>query len=97
MGEFRFLTYGIELLHINHEAKSITRELSLLVRPKVQVGTRLHPKLHTIYVFAAVTYNVYVSKSDTGIGPSFMESSTTVNGRFLEMWPGLSAGIQLHD
>jgi hypothetical protein len=97
MGEFRFLAYGIEVLHINHEAKSITRELSLLMRPKVQIGTRLHRRLQMIYVFAAVTYNVYVSGSDTGINPSFMESTRTVNGKLLEMWPGFSAGIHLHD
>nr|QST87852.1 hypothetical protein [uncultured organism] len=97
MGEFRFFAYGIEILHINHEAKSITRELSLLMRPKVQFGTRLHPKLQMIYVFAAVTYNFYVSKSEEGISPSFQESHSTVNGKLLEMWPGFSAGIHLHD
>lgn len=97
MGEFRFLAYGIEVLHINHEAKSITRELSLLVRPKVQVGTRLHPKLQMIYVFAAITYNVYASKSEDGISPSFLESQATAGGTLMEMWPGFSAGIHLHD
>lgn len=97
MGEFRFLAYGVEVLHINHDGKSITRELSLLMRPKILVGTRLHPKLQTIYVFAAVTYNVYLSESDTGISPSFMESNTMVNGKFLEMWPGFSVGIHVHD
>ncbi len=97
MGEFRFLAYGIEILHINHEAKSITRELSLLMRPKVQFGTRLHPKLQMIYVFAAVTYNFYVSKSKDGISPSFLESHNRVNEKFLEMWPGFSVGIHLHD
>ncbi|CAN0333137.1 unnamed protein product [Phaeothamnion confervicola] len=30
MGEFRYIAYGIEILHINHEAKTITKELSLL-------------------------------------------------------------------
>lgn len=97
MGAFRFLAYGLEMLHINHEAKSITRELTLLMRPKIQVGTRLHPKLHTVYVFAAVTYNFYVSDSAEGISPSFLESQTMVNGKLLEMWPGFSAGIHLHD
>ena len=97
MGEFRFLAFGIEVLHVNHEAKSITRELSVLMRPKIQVGTRLHPKLHTVYVFAAVTYNFYVSESEEGISPSFLESKSMVNGKLLEMWPGFSAGIHLHD
>ena len=97
MGEFRFLAYGIEVLHINREAKSITRELSLLMRPKIQIGTRLHPKLHTFYVFAAVTYNFYASKSAEGISPSLLESQRTVNGKLLEMWPGFSVGIHVHD
>jgi hypothetical protein len=97
MSEFRFLAYGIELLHINREAKSITKELSLLMRPKVQFGTRLHPKLKMIYVFAAVSYNVYVSKSDDGISPTFLESHNTAGGKVVEMWPGFSAGIHLHD
>lgn len=96
MGEFRFLSYGVELMHINREAKSITRELSLLVRPKVQLGTRLHPKLHSIYVFAAVTYNVYWSESEEGISPSFMGSEKLVNDKLMEMWPGFSAGIHVH-
>lgn len=96
MSEFRFLAYGVEVLHINHEAKSITKELSLLTRPKIQVGTRLHPKLKTIYAFAAVSYNVYVSKSNTEISPSFLESNTMVNNRLVQMWPGFSAGVHLH-
>lgn len=96
MSEFRFLAYGVEIMHINHEEKSITKELSLLTRPKVQFGTRLHPKLRTIYAFAAVTYNVYVSKSDIEISPSFLESATRVNNRLMQMWPGFSAGIHLH-
>ncbi len=97
MSEFRFLSYGVEVLHINREAKSITRELSLLMRPKVQVGTRLHPRLQMIYVFAAVTYNVYVSKSEDGISPSFFESHYSAGNKLIEMWPGFSAGIHYHD
>lgn len=97
MSEMRFLSYGVELLHINHEAKSITKELSLLVRPKIQIGTRLHPKIQMIYFFAAVSYSVYVTKSEAEISPSFLESQSTVSGNSLQMWPGLSAGILLHD
>lgn len=96
MGEFRFLAYGVEALHINHEAKSITRELSLLMRPKVSFGSRLSPKLHNIYLFAAVTYNFYWTASDDGISPSFLESNTQVSGKLLEMWPGISFGIHIH-
>lgn len=97
MSELRFLAYGVELLHVNHNPKSITKELSLLMRPKVQFGTRLHPKIRTIYVFAAVTYSAYVSKSDTKISPAFLETSSTVSDRLVQMWPGISAGVLLHD
>lgn len=96
MGEFRFLAYGIEVLHINREAKTITKELSLLMRPKIQLGTRLHPKLHSIYMFAAVTYNIYYTDSAEGISPSLMASAGTVNGKLMEHWPGFSAGVHIH-
>jgi hypothetical protein len=96
MGEFRFLSYGVEVLHINHEAKAITRELSLLMRPKVSFGSRLNPKLHNIYLFGALTYNFFYTKSDNGISPSFLESNTQVRGKLLEMWPGISFGIHIH-
>lgn len=96
MGEFRFLSYGVEALHINHDAKSITRELSLLMRPKISFGSRLNPKLQNIYLFAALTYNFYWTKSDDGISPSFLESNTQLGGKLLEMWPGISFGIHIH-
>lgn len=97
MSEFRFLAYGVEFLHINHTPKSITKELSLLMRPKVQFGTRFHPKIRNIYGFVAVTYNAYVSKSNTEISPSFLESNSTVSSRVVQLWPGISAGLLLHD
>jgi hypothetical protein len=96
MAEFRFLSYGIELLHVNYEAKKLTHDLSLMVRPKVSVGTRLHRKLHTVYVFGAVTYNMYWSNAEDGISPGFLESSKKFENKILEMWPGVSIGIHLH-
>lgn len=96
IGEYRYLAIGIETLHINREAKSITKDLSLLMRPKIQVGTRLHPKIQSIYLFAAVTYNLYITNSNVAISPDFLERTSNVNGRLLEQWPGLAAGIQIH-
>lgn len=96
MTEFRFLSYGFEVMKINYEAKKITNEMSLLVRPKVSIGTRLHPKLRQIYVFCGLTYNFYWSESETGISPGFMESSKKLENKLLKMWPGLSVGIHLH-
>jgi hypothetical protein len=96
MTEFRFLSYGVEFLHLNHEPKKITRTLSLLVRPKISVGTRLHPKLKSIFVFGAITFNSYWSKAEERVSPSFLESSRLLGGRLVEMWPGISAGILIH-
>jgi hypothetical protein len=96
MREYRFLSYGIEVLHINYEAKKITRDLSLLARPKISVGTRLHPKLNMIYVFCAVTYNMYWSEGEEGIRPGILEYSKELKNKLLEMWPGISFGIHFH-
>jgi hypothetical protein len=96
MAEFRFFSFGAELLHVNYEAKKFTSDMNLLVRPKVSVGTRLHRKVTTIYVFGALTYNFYWTEGETGISPRFMEASKKVSNKLLEMWPGLSFGIHLH-
>lgn len=96
IGEYRFIAFGVEALHINHEAKSLTKDLSLLLRPKIQIGSRLHPKLQSVYLFAAVTYNVYMSDSEQNIHPSFLGHEGEFRGKSLTQWPGLSAGIQIH-
>ena len=96
MVEFRFLSYGLELMKINYEAKKVTKDLSLLARPKISVGTRLHRKLPQVYVFGAVTYNLYWSETDSGISPTFMESSMRIENKLFEMWPGASFGIHIH-
>lgn len=92
--DFRFISYGVEAQHINYAAKSFTKDLSLLLRPKISFGTKLHPRLHLLYLFAALSYNFYFSDGNNYIAPSFMES-TGGNGRKLQMWPGLSVGIHL--
>lgn len=95
MNKFRFWSFGIDWLHINHESKKLTRELSLLTRPTVAFGSRLHPKLRSIYVFAAATYALYLTDGSKSISPYSSESSKEVNGQMLEMWPGFSAGVHI--
>jgi hypothetical protein len=95
MNNFRFLSGGIDFLHINHEENKITKALSLLARPGFSAGTRLHPKLRSIYVFAAVNYNFYLSDSDESVSPSFLESSTNIQNNRLDMWPGISIGVHI--
>jgi hypothetical protein len=95
MNNFRFLSGGIDFLHINHEENKITKALSLLARPGFSAGTRLHPKLRSIYVFAAVNYNFYLSDSDESVSPSFLESSTNIQNNRLDMWPVISIGVHI--
>jgi hypothetical protein len=95
MNDFRFLSLGVDAMHINYQQKELTRSLSLLIRPNVSFGTRLYPKLRSIYIFAALTYNVYFYDEENEIAPSFLETSTSLGDRRIDMWPGSSAGIHV--
>ena len=39
MNGFRFLSVGIDLMHINHVRNKLTKELSLLARPVISIGS----------------------------------------------------------
>src|SRR5690606_24843325 len=95
MNNFRFLSFGVDALHMNHEEKKLIEELSLLLRPNVSFGTRLHPKLKSIYVFGGISYNVYLSDAGYNLSPEFLESSATFGDRSLDMWPGFSVGVHI--
>lgn len=95
MNNFRFLSFGMDALHLNHEEGKLTRELSLLLRPKVSFGTRLHPKLKSIYIFGGISYNLYLSDSEYELAPEFLETSSRLGDRMLDMWPGFSAGVHV--
>ena len=93
MGSFRFLSYGVNLIHVNHEAGKLTKNLSLVARPNVSFGSRLHPKLFGVYLFGSVSYSFYWTNTATTVAPSFLESSKESNGRLFQAWPGFSAGL----
>lgn len=76
---------------MNHERKKFTKELSLLSRPQVSIGSRLHPKNRNVYFFAAVAYNIYQSESGELIESLFEKTSGESGG--IQHWPGFSAGI----
>ncbi|MDV3310049.1 MAG: hypothetical protein LOY03_14660 [Cyclobacteriaceae bacterium] len=95
MNNFRYYAFGVDALHINHEPKKFTDELSLLARLNATAGTRIHVKLPYVYVFAGLTYNFYLSDRDADVSPEFLESNAFVGERFLTMWPGFLAGIQI--
>lgn len=96
MGEYRFFSYGAEWMHINDEPKKFRKELSLLTRLAGSFGTKLHPKLSSVYVYGALTYNMFWSKDDFSIAPSFLQSEIKSGDNQLEFWPGVSVGVLLH-
>lgn len=90
-GRMRFLATGLDLLHVNHEEKKLTRELSLISRANIMVGSRFHPKNSVLFLFAAASYNAYFSDSDRTLKGFLREESRASNTR--NHWPGLSVGV----
>jgi hypothetical protein len=99
MNKMRFFSFGSDFMHVNHDRKKITKELSLVTRPGIAFGSRLHPYLKGIfknmYFFASVAYNFYVSDSGKRISPSSMGSKGAIGGKSYETWPGFSAGVHI--
>lgn len=92
INHFRFISLGIDWLHINHQKNKITKELSLLSRLNIAVGSRVHPKNKNIFFFAALAYNIYKSRSGQTIETVFTKSGTEKIEGF-QKWPGFSGGI----
>ncbi len=95
--KMRYFSFGSDFLHVNHSHSKLTKELSLVTRPAVSFGTRLHPNLkglfRSLYFFGTVAYNFYLSDSGKSISPSFMKSGGEISNMMYEMWPGFAAGI----
>jgi hypothetical protein len=88
MGRFHFVSVGIDWMHVNHQRKKITKELSLLARPGIMAGTRFHPKNRNFFFFASANYNFYKSKSGKKIDMLFDGGDSS-----LQHSPGFSAGV----
>lgn len=95
MGKFRYFSLGVDWLHLNRDRKTITKDLSLITRPAFEYGTRLHPKLRSVYLFGAITYNFYLSDAKGERLASFLESNTTVRNSNLQSWPGFRVGVHV--
>jgi hypothetical protein len=88
-GHFNFFAAGMSVHHISFEPK-LERNLSLLLRPNISVGSRIHPRNKVFFFFASVAYNLYKSASGNLIHAS--ENVTDRNYR-LQHWPGYSLGV----
>ena len=96
MMEFRFLSYGLDFQHVSFKAGEIIKNLSLLSRLKMEIGTRLAPKLYGVYVFGGLTYNCYWTDSDNTLAPAFLKQQTQHNNQTFEFWPGFILGVTIH-
>jgi hypothetical protein len=88
MNRLRFISFGVDLMHINHERKKWTRELSLLTRPTVSVGSRLNPKNRNFFFFIAAACNIYTSRSGKTLA-----GEPGPGGNKIQYGPGFSAGV----
>lgn len=96
MMEFRFLSYGMDFQHVSFDSDNLTKSLSLLSRAKVEIGTRLAPKLFGIYVFGGLTYNCFWTDADRTLAPALLKWQTQSNNQTLEFWPGFIFGVMIH-
>jgi hypothetical protein len=89
MNKFNFFSIGIDWMHINHERHQWTKELSLLSRPSIAYGSKLHRKNKLCYFFAAVSYNIYKSRSGQLVDAIIYNGSAAS----IQHWPGFAGGI----
>jgi hypothetical protein len=89
MNRFKFIAAGVEWLHVNHEKKRWTKDLSLLSRPVVSIGSKIHPKNKICYFFASAAYNVYYSNDGTDFDTGTKETGSSK----VQHWPGFAGGI----
>lgn len=91
---FRFVMAGIDFIHYNY-TKGLTRDLSLIARPNISAGSRLHPKNKTFYFFASAAYNFYKSESGHVIETLIKPKSGAEEYRDLQHWPGFAIGVMI--
>lgn len=96
MTESRFISYGLDVEHINQERSRFTKRLSLLTRLKFMAGKRMVRNLPGINLFAAVSLNAYWNNHGDSIAPRYWKSSTTIDHIHVVYWPGISAGFLFH-
>jgi hypothetical protein len=66
LSHFRFLSCGIDALHISFDER-MDKELNLLIRPTVSAGSRLHPKNKMFFLFASACYNLFMPASNNAL------------------------------
>jgi hypothetical protein len=84
-----FYAIGLDCHHVNHVRKKWTKELSLLARPSITIGSRLHPRNRSFFFFVSAANNFYWSAS----GKLLRTFSDATEGKGLNFSPGFTSGI----
>lgn len=87
MSRMNFLSVGADVLQVNQEAGKITKELNLVTRPQISVGSRFHPKNKIFFFFASLACSMY-SGNDAVV--TLGEKAV---GNQKDIWPGFAAGV----
>ena len=95
MNQFRFVSGGLEFLHYN-EGPGLDDKLNLVSRLKASAGTRLHPKLSSIYIFGGLSYNVLISRNPVDITPGIFNDSHVSADIARQRWAGGHIGVMIH-
>jgi hypothetical protein len=66
----------------------------MMAKGKLVAGTKLSPKIQSVYIFGELSMNYYLNESGKDLIPlsSSEESSTT---KVSKWWPGFSLGVML--
>jgi hypothetical protein len=89
MNELWFYAYGISIQQLNEAKKKLTKELNLISKPELLIGSRIIPKNSSIYFFALFSWNAYLHKDNA-------EQVTTDSEVNFDNWPGFSIGVMAH-
>jgi hypothetical protein len=88
----RYVEYGVDFMHISYERKKLSKELSLLGRPHISVGSRIHPRNHVGFFFVTAAFNYYVTDTDQKVDSIIKGGGS--DGK--QYWPGFAAGFMVH-
>lgn len=89
MNELWFYAYGLTLQQLNEAKKKLTKELNLISKPELLVGSRIKPKNSNVFVFAALSWNTHVHKEHT-------EQVASEKVLKFDHWPGVAVGLMVH-
>lgn len=92
MNRIYYFAYGIDWLHVSVERKKLLKELNLISRPHLIVGSRLHRRNSIGFVFVSVACNYYLTSDDRAVD-GIVTATPRKNG---DVWPGFAAGFMIH-